>query len=226
MATTQRPVRVPDSLGGDDSYKETHPAYALIGASRVSSSTGAVLFGSDARHQHFIQIRIKKASLTRHVSSDWIHGDREEYIEVELSEAQWATFISTLNVGEGVPCTLNHIRGEQMPYITPTETKVDEFNAEMRKDLDKTISLMEEALTEAKTRKQRETIEAAIRTMKSSVPFVATQFSEHVETKLEKAKIEAEAYMTRAFMRAGIETLGGTPMPVIERDAAPLEIEG
>lgn len=204
---TERPTRVADD-GHIYDYRETHPAYALIGASRVSSTPGQILFGSDFRHQHYITVSIRKAALDRGISNDWIHGDREEYIEVALSEAQWATFISTLNVGEGVPCTLEHLAMERVPAIEPIDDRRAQFNAEVESDLAESVALMREALAQAKTKAQREPIERAIARLNSSLPYVAEQFDEHAEKTLEKVKIEAEAYLTRAVTRAGLEALG------------------
>lgn len=227
MATTQKPTRTPNSIGGDNGYREDHPAYGLIGASRVSSMPGAVLFGSDVRHQHFMTIKIREASVDRHLSNDWFHGNGAQYIEVAMTFAQWVDFISTPNMGEGVPCTVQWTREDgQKPYITLMETKTDEFNAEMQKDLSESIAFMEEALAQAKTKAQREPIQRAIQTLKSGAPFVAKQFEEHVEDKLSKARIEAEAYVSNMVHRAGIKSLGGEPTPLLERDEAPLEIEG
>jgi hypothetical protein len=83
---------------------EKHPAYAQIGASRVSG--GTYLYGSNFAHQHYVTISITKSELNRSLSRDWASGG-EEYIEVALSEAQWASFVSTLNSGTGIQCTLN-----------------------------------------------------------------------------------------------------------------------
>lgn len=227
MATTQKPTRTPMGIAGDKGYTEEHPAYAIIAASRVSSVPGAVLFGSDVRHQHYMTIKIRKARVDRHLSNDWYHGHGQQYIEVALTFAQWVDFISTPNMGEGVACTVQWTREDgNLPYITLTETKTDEYNAEMRQRLTESLTAMEEALAQAKTKAQRAPIEHAIRQLKDGAPFVAKQFEEHVEEKLAKARVEAEAYVSTMIHRAGIKSLGGDPVPAIERDAAPLEIEG
>ncbi|KKL96942.1 hypothetical protein LCGC14_1839510, partial [marine sediment metagenome] len=80
---------------------ERHPAYAQIGAMRVSGSHGAYLYGSDFRHQHYIMIQIHDSVLHRSLSGDRAHSGKR-LIEVALSEAQWATFVSSLNQGSGV----------------------------------------------------------------------------------------------------------------------------
>ena len=55
----------------------------------------------------------------------------------------------------------------------------------------------------------------------SSVKFVADQFSEHVETVTEHAKIEVGAYVTNAIARAGVAALEGKSLLLL--DVAPEE---
>lgn len=83
--------------------RESHPAYGMILAARVQG--GARLAGSDFKHQSYIAIEVRHAHLSRSLSNDRWHGDKH-IIRLSLSEAQWATFVSSMNVGFGVPCTL------------------------------------------------------------------------------------------------------------------------
>jgi len=110
---------------------EVHPAWGLIGASRVSSSPpGASLFDSDLRHQHYVTVRIKAAKRRRDLHRDWIGGGKE-YIEIAMSEAQWASFVSSMNTGDGVPCTVEHINREDVPGF-PSESRLGETMNEVR----------------------------------------------------------------------------------------------
>lgn len=97
---TEKPTRTYTGKAYED-YREYHPAYAMIGAARVTTMTaggGARLFGSDFRHQAYVTVTIRTASLSRTAQAEYIHGETE-LIEVALSEAQWATFVSSMNVG-------------------------------------------------------------------------------------------------------------------------------
>jgi hypothetical protein len=206
----ERPTRSDGGMHYD--YRENHPAYGMVGASRVSSTPGRSLFGSDFRHQHYVVITIRRAELVRGLASDSTFAT-QELIEVAISEAQWATFVSTMNVGHGVPCTLEYIAGEgYVPGIIPDTKRREQFNAEIQQDLDESIAFMEEALTQAKTKAQREPIERAISRLRSGLPFVAEQFDEHAEEMVEKAKTEVEAYLTSAIQRAGLAALGAPPI--------------
>lgn len=97
----------------------THPAFAQISASRVSG--GTYLYGSDFQHHNYVTISIKLSESHQRKGSgrDWAFG-REEILEVALSEAQWATFVSTMNVGDGVQCTLSRKNGSFVPGLAST----------------------------------------------------------------------------------------------------------
>src|SRR6476646_10686413 len=97
------PVR--EGASSHREYKESHPAWGLVSAHRVSSTPGAVLFDSDIQHQHYMQITLRRASRDRGLSRDWIHEEGPTLIESNMSEAQWAAFVSSTNTS-GVPCTI------------------------------------------------------------------------------------------------------------------------
>ena len=189
----QNPSRHTDSV-------ERHPAYAQIGASRVSGS--ACLYGSDFRHQHYVTISIHASELNRSLSRDWPFA-REEYIEVALSEAQWATFVSAMNVGQGVQCTLNHLQGRSIPQIPEPPNRRDKFTREAADDMRQAVASLTElrqqidALGVSKKAKDAllSTLHITERAMTDSLPFVAKSFTEHVESVTEHAKVEVNAYM-------------------------------
>lgn len=52
MRDVEAPTTRPDG-------EETHPAWAMVAANRVTcSAPGAVLFDSDIRHQHYVTVRL------------------------------------------------------------------------------------------------------------------------------------------------------------------------
>ena len=210
--------------GPMEGERHKHPAFAQIGASRVSG--GATLYGSDFNHQNYITIRIAKSALQRSLSNDWHMADMTPYIEVDLSEAQWATFVSSLNVGQGVPCTARYIAGDVVPGLPDPESRKDQFAKEARETCAESLARIKElcAMIEATglSKKAKEELQKqaqrAASSMTSSLPFVMDQFGEHMEAVTEKAKIEINAYATSTVMRAGIAALGdgANTLPLIE----------
>ena len=103
------PVTVEPNAGPHSGHSETHPSFGCIQVSRCSGTVK--LFGSPIpRHDHFIALRIHTAR--RDV---WDAGEsvsaKGGIIEVALSEAQWASLLSSLNIGQGTPCTITWQRG-------------------------------------------------------------------------------------------------------------------
>lgn len=210
----QEPVTRDSSHRGDETVTE-HPAFGQIGASRVSGQ--AALYDSDFRHQHYMTISIRRSQLHRSLNRDW-HFGREEIIQVALTEAQWATFVSSPNMGSGVPCTLQHLHGETIPGLPAPTERIDQFKAEMEEKLAGSIRRIDNMIAGAKTKAHKTELEMLRQELVSNLPFVAKQFGEHVETTVEKGKQEIHGYMTSVLQRAGLEALtGGLPL-VIEHD--------
>src|SRR5882672_2554814 len=97
---------ITESGGCKGETKREHPAYAMIGAYRWTGG-GNQLFASPIKHNAGVTIRIVEA----HEQGDqyvWRQFGQKVICEVNLSEAQWASFVTAMNVGSGVPCTLSY----------------------------------------------------------------------------------------------------------------------
>lgn len=219
MKPVEKPVTVGD---GRDGTVSTHPAFGLIGAHRVSGK--AVLFGSDFVHHGYVNITIRRAEMNRSLSRDWPFG-RQELIEVSLSEAQWATFVSSMNISDGVPCTIEHVQREVMPAMPVPARRDDVFAAEMDKALHEArewAAKMREkvgamGLSAKKASELLDCLHMLDMRIGSSVEFVAKQFGEHMEDVTEHAKLEVNAYALRALhgLELPIE-IGRPPQDAIE----------
>jgi hypothetical protein len=197
----------------------THPAFAQVVASRVSGTTA--LYGSDFLHHNYMTISVRRSSLKRDLSQDWHYADRE-LIEIKLSEAQWATFVSAPNVGQGVPCTLNYIDQVKVPDLPDPMSRSDQFIKEAGVKLKTALDALEKVtksidsqlLPKGKAKVLHAAVEMAKRELRSNLPFVATQFSEHVENTVEAAKQEIHGYMTNVVQRAGLEAITNGHLPL------------
>ncbi len=215
----QEPIESPGSMEG--STKIDHPAFGMIGASRRHGH--AVLYGSDFIHNDSISIRIYTSTLHRNLSRDWPTGN-EEIIEVALSEAQWATFVSSMNVGSGVQCTIEHKDRVAIPGLPKPVERQKQFMSEANQKIADTIveltklTTMISALKISEKQKKELLDQARMARMQieSNAPFVMEQFGEHIESVVEKAKIEVNAYAVSHLMRVGLAALGGQPPLLLE----------
>lgn len=210
----EKPVVTPTPDSPIHKETVTHPAYGMIGASRIQGGK-LILFGSDFIHDRSIAIRIHHSELNRDSTSEH-HFATKQICEVYLSEAQWATFVSSLNVGDGVPCTITALGGKNVPMIPSVPDRAIQFTEAAKERLQKSM----DALTEMSAKidgmkistKAKDELNSFINTAKmnigSNLKYVATQFGEHIEDQVEKAKMEISAYVHSTVMRAGLESLG------------------
>lgn len=225
--TVQEPtIRHDDGPVGGDVYE--HPAYGQIGASRVQGAN--VLYGSDFMHNQYIRIRISPSQVRRDLSNDWHHAGRP-HIEVDLSEAQWATFVSAMNVGEGVPCTLAYLNDKAVPGIPEPIDRTAQFGGEVQKRMESGMEKLKElakaiedsGLSQKRQGELLQRVRAAQMDLGPNVKFVADQFVEHMDETKERAKTEVNAYVVGAVTRAGLQALGAPSEPLLsmpDRSAA------
>jgi hypothetical protein len=222
MRPIQEPVRdLADWAGGSKVERLSHPAFAQIGVTR-SSGGHTALYGSDFNHNAYLTIRIAHSDLQRDLAHDW-PGERRTFVEVALSEAQWATFVSSPNMGSGVQCTLQSLQGEQIPGLPDPVSRAEQFAGEARERLDRATSRLDEMLAEidalglpkGKVEKLKSEIRMARQDLASNLPFVAKSFEEHTERVTESAKAEIHGYMTGVMMRAGLAALTDAAPPLL-----------
>ena len=194
----------------------THPAYATIGASRVSGQTH--LFGSNIGHSGYVAIRIGAAERFDQGHHESIHGGGHSYIEVALSEAQWVGLVSRMNIGTGVPCTLTRLGGEQIPGLPDPGKAVEKLESQIE-----TIKANVEAEAKAALVRMLELIDGKVpKKMLDEVRNLANQMSGHfgsnqrfyeqclTETKerlVAESKVEIDAMITAAVASLGLESI-------------------
>jgi hypothetical protein len=164
-----------------------------------------------------VTVQIGHSQLHRDLSHDWEFA-REQLIKVKLSEAQWATFVSSMNTGSGVPCTLEYVGRERMPDI-PLRREADVVKAELR-DITgtmharvlRTIEDIEGEIGKSLSGVKRASILKELRQLErdlgDSLPYMIKSLDQNVENTVEKAKVEVYAYMQGAVARAGLAALG------------------
>lgn len=205
-----RNIQEPKTVGDTT----THPAFGQIS---IGKPQGAIdLYGSDFTHHHFVNIELHESQLRRDLSHDWTFA-RKLIASVSMSEAQWATFVSSFGQGSGVPCTIEYADGERRPSLPPRQTwKLyrEEAEKSFSEALEKVQGLRDQisaAATRLPKKVQAELtapIDAVIRSLQSTLPFIKESFDKHIEDSIEKAKVEVNAYATNTIMRAGLTALG------------------
>lgn len=205
--------------------KEYHPSYGAISISHTSGN--ASLFESDVNHQHFITIRIKETCRIIDGTHEFL-GEGRELIEINMSAAQFAEFITTPNRGIGTACTIRHAIGDEpyegvkfgRPEPPRPEPFTDKFKGEGREYMNKMIQFMTTAKTmvddilggvtkptKANLSSLGEALRMAIMQVQSNLPFVLKVLDEQTENRMQKAVTEFESYVSTRLQHMGLEAL-------------------
>ena len=212
-ALVEEPVKRAGSFADEEIY--THPAYGQLEIVRTTGYTE--LYDSEFKHSHFITIRLYQSELHRNLARDWhMAGHRAPLAEINLSEAQWATFVSAVGTGGGVPCTIKSVDGRPMPRI-PERRQEPIYKQEGETAINAAVRHLEVLRdkvsdTASKLSKKDQAallsdVRDAISKINSTLPFISKSFGEHMENVVEKAKAEVHGYVMGHLVRAGMEAL-------------------
>jgi hypothetical protein len=213
-------------MSEDDEFEREHPSYGLVRISRVTGGPGARnLFGSPlARHYGTIRLSIGTAKWIHSLHHDRYQGSlRGEHIEIEMSAAQFADMITSLNMGSGTPCTLRYLAGVEVPSPPDHATEAEHIRDNFAGALDKYKAKVRayrkkiEDLTGKLSDKARKEIKIALDVIEDqlgdNVPFVVRQFQEATTRITSAAKAEVDAFVTGVVRAAGLEAIAGGKLP-------------
>jgi hypothetical protein len=200
----------------DDSKYDRHPGYGTIQISRWTGG-GYSLFGSNLLHDGGVSVRINRAEKKRNLCNDWIHPI-EELIEIQMSEAQFAHFVSSMNIGNGTPCTIQHVMGKSCGRV-PDPSLRGTFEAELKEHVARIGSGLDGLLQEVQTVVGKKTVNkgdvkvilgkltSLVQEIHSNLPFVQEQFEEAMEKTIEDSRIEIDAYVTNTLKMSGLQAM-------------------
>jgi chorismate mutase len=145
---------------------------------------------------------------------------RGDIVEVDLSAAQFAELLTTMNVGLGVPCTIRHVGNRQMKSPPDIDSQPENIRTEFKENAKKLAQKILSRATEAKqllkekaslNKSDRERISNILtevaRELEENMPFMVEMYQEATEKIETAAKAEVEAFMVGAVRQAGLAAL-------------------
>lgn len=200
---------------------KTHPSYGQITLTKPVSGRGVNLFGSKVRHPSFVSMRISTAKISEDGFSEFIFGERA-FVEIHMSEAQWAHMVSSFGDGSGTPVTISYREGhgnieappDAVPVIDLAKKSADETKQALvkrLKDLEADVkNLSEKEGTVKKKDLTRLALDFNILAswLSGNFDFLENQVKERMEKEVAKAHIEIDALVSNAITRLGERALG------------------
>lgn len=213
--------------------RHTHDAMGVI---KVVKSQGsqATLFGSALKHSQFIGIEINRAHVDRHLNADHISDVGEPpIVQLSMSEAQWAQFVSSIGNGMGTPVTLEwapsrDVFPSPMPRLAAEPTKKtfeDEMKAagekaseaiiKVQKKFDEFLATGAKAPSKAQLKEMQDELRHAGSHFAGHMAFVQRQFAATMEKTVSAAKTEIETYIGNLATATGIEAIRNQTAPTL-----------
>jgi hypothetical protein len=209
MSFTKKGQMAPVLVDVDGIRRYHHPAFGQVTVHRIQGSKN--LYDTDFRGRSFVRVEVHNSELERSLSNDW-HYAKETIVAFDMSEAQWATFVSSFNVGSGVPCTLEWVigYGEEIPELPDPEV-MEPFGVDVKETIEDSLAhlrgLREKMVAKKASREMMSAVDMAIQEIEKNLPFVHRSFCERMEETVEKAKAEVHGYINATIRRAGIDAI-------------------
>lgn len=197
-----------------------HPSFANLYIGRSQCSGQKALFGSSIKHHDTITLKIFPAFIDRDLNMDRYFPEARPYIEIEMSQSQFAQAITSLNMGAGVPVTLRRLHDQ---YIEPCPfvDKREQFNNEFREDMNALTRKLTEAtkhveklIEEKRTfnKADKDQILSALKSVTSQLashyPYMYSMFNEQMDKTVTEAKAEIESHLQARMEDMALKVAG------------------
>lgn len=201
----------------EEELEESHESFGLIRVSRCSAANTR-LFGSSSNHPLFFSLSISTAKRVLGHFGERIHSERE-LIEVSLSPAQFVDMITSQNLGEGVPCTIERYNGLTFERVPPLKSEIDAFVdtvstdlKNLAKELDSSLVKVDEILAKKSLTKDdkevlRRVVTGVQRFLSDRAPHAGQLLVEMKDGVVTRGKQELDAFLQFAVYKTGIKAI-------------------
>ena len=205
----------------DDENTKQHPSYALARFSRCQGNPGT-LFGSALKsHESYITLSLSTAkhSVDQSGQNHYYGPIRGNIVEVVFSPAQFAELLTTMNMGSGVPCTLQYKEGKRVESPPEEKLETEKVRLQFEKDLKdiskriqgekaKAAQLLEKkSLTKGDKEALIKAFDWLITEISSNAPFMLELFEESAQKIVTASKAEIDAFVTHSIIAEGIKAM-------------------
>lgn len=209
---------IPES-GGGTQRRITHPSFATVRVSRVSGGD-TVLFDSSIKHNGYITMTFMEAEMTDNGYRHSVMGHGREFFQVAMTENQFVAMVTRMNVGSGVPVTIQHRQIgplEITPSIATFESSaeslgrmandVDDSVREQVRERVATLKGMLEGLPKKKAEAISNLIDIIVAQSKSNMDYGHVCLKEKAEKLVTEAKVEIDAHVSGVITQLGVDSL-------------------
>lgn len=216
-------------MDSQEREEHKHPSFGQISFSRVNS-TGENFYGSELEQDHYISMEVHNSCIERELTQDRYYNTGPILLRVRMSSGQFAELITSMNMGEGIPCTIERLNGLKVQDLPKQESrkefvhrKFEDRMVEFAKTL-KEDSLRAKSLIKKKTLSKDDQhdldflITKLTQEVASNIPFFGRCFQENMDVVVHEAKLEVENAIQHKINVLGLNELHKNNQLLIDRD--------
>jgi len=182
---------------------EKHESYGLINFSRINGH--ARFYGSELEQENYIEMKVYHSEVEKDLSKQWFYTDgRIPIIKLRMSSGQFSEMITTMNIGDGVPCTIESIEGKEMAKLPIIDNRKEFIHRKFKERMIEFAQRLKDNQTKAKEIVKKKTLskddvkdltnqlEYLTSEITANIPFFMECFQETMDDVVLEAKLEVE----------------------------------
>ncbi len=199
-----------------EEYK--HPSFGQVRFTRTSGNN-TLFYGSELPQDHYITMEVHQSEIQRELTQDRYYSFGVPLIKIRMSSGQFAEMLTSLNVGSGVPCTIERLNGQKVDEFQSQEGRKEfvhrKFDDRMKQFAD-TIREQQKAAKELVKKKTlskddmhnlQHHIEWLTGEVERNIPFFMKCFQETMDEVVVEAKTEVENAIQHKISVLGLSAL-------------------
>lgn len=196
----------------------THPSFGLISFNRINGTN--TFYGSELKQDNYIEMTVKNSEIVRELTHDYHYPIKGlPLIKVRMSANQFSELITSMNIGEGVCCTVEVVDGKHVTKLPDLqnrkefvhnsfEDRMQNFTQTIKEEQKKALALVKKkTLSKDDVQNLTNYLEWLTTEIDKNIPFIAKCFQETMDTIVQEAKLDVENAIQHKINVLGLDQL-------------------
>jgi len=186
-----------------DREKIQHESFGQISFTRTQGR-GQTFYGSELPQDHYVSMEIRQSEVQRDLTNEWYSTYGIPLIRIRMSSGQFAELITSMNMGSGVPCTIERLMGKKVDEFPEIESRKELVHRKFEERMKQFADTIRENKIKAKEIVKKKTLskqdvwdlslqlDFLTQEIEQNIPFFAKCFQETMDDVVFEAKTEVE----------------------------------
>ena len=191
-----------------------HESFGQISFTRTQGRE-QTFYGSELPQDHYVSMEIRQSELSRDLTSEWYRSYGVPLIRIRMSSGQFAELITSMNMGRGIPCTIERLMGKKVDEFPEIESRKELVHRKFEERMKQFADTIRENKIKAKEIVKKKTLSKDdVRELSFQLDFLTQEieqniplFSECFQETMDKVVLEAKKEVENAIQHK-INVLG------------------